>query len=435
MKKALVCLIFMISTGSIQSMFLTPEIERYQTSQSVKNQKTIRDIVQSFEQSIKQNNYDTIGNLLKKDPMLLNRIPTLTSHITNLLAQNEPFDLASLPSYLAKQYAIEQRDNTLKWCDCHPNKDRFAFIATLITDVLKARPNKNDTLVYTSLGAGNLLQDYLTIRALLLAGYNSLVINIIDLGYPGDEDTKQRSGSSEYHSAISAELKGKSKKEENEHAYTTLKQQQEAIETFMVKIAAAIKEKQKKDPRRKITAPVYNWFDARRYCNAAQLPKNSADKTDILVMVDPGYKFTIMPLSLSGDKEYISRANALELIDYLLVMPANAPNYVYKKKNPLPKADIREKFMVGWSRDNVKSHSKIIEDLPSNLSPSWKTIAFVTLQDLIQCTKDNAIMYAMYANDTIGATSKIVTIKLDRNFKDVKLNDLFPNFKNYYTEV
>lgn len=79
------------------------------------------------------------------------------------------------------QRSIHTADEEDGWCLCStasvPN--RLKLIRTIVSDAASTY-NKSQKLVYTSLGSGGFLQDYLTLRTLLDAGFKNILVNLID---------------------------------------------------------------------------------------------------------------------------------------------------------------------------------------------------------------------------------------------------------------
>lgn len=79
------------------------------------------------------------------------------------------------------QRNIHTEDEEDGWCLCStasvPN--RLKLIRTIVSDAASTY-NKSQKLVYTSLGSGGFLQDYLTLRTLLDADFKDILVNLID---------------------------------------------------------------------------------------------------------------------------------------------------------------------------------------------------------------------------------------------------------------
>lgn len=85
---------------------------------------------------------------------------------------------------LATTYIITQATTQFEWCACIRPAKRLACILFVVAATQKQYPNKDFALVYTSLGSGQLLQDYLQLYLLIQAGYKNITANLIDLAYP-----------------------------------------------------------------------------------------------------------------------------------------------------------------------------------------------------------------------------------------------------------
>ncbi|MFC1841798.1 hypothetical protein ACFLYA_01880 [Candidatus Dependentiae bacterium] len=80
----------------------------------------------------------------------------------------------------------------LHWCEDCPNarkETRFYLILLIMNEF--ANKNKEKHIHYVAFGTGKLLQDYLTIKALMRIGFKHININVIDIGYGGKEDLTQ----------------------------------------------------------------------------------------------------------------------------------------------------------------------------------------------------------------------------------------------------
>jgi hypothetical protein len=70
----------------------------------------------------------------------------------------------------------------LGWCDCEgmPISKRMLFVLKIVTAVENKFPDRATKIFWTSLGSGNLLQDFLILQQLVLAGYTKIHLNVID---------------------------------------------------------------------------------------------------------------------------------------------------------------------------------------------------------------------------------------------------------------
>ncbi len=107
-----------------------------------------------------------------------------TRTLTSMLAELQFFANGLLKQVKNLTSTQPDKQYDLNWCTCYKPSERIFFIIQLVLDIKKQFPNKSTKLIYTSLGSGGLLQDYLTLQELVRAGYNNITINIIDLSYP-----------------------------------------------------------------------------------------------------------------------------------------------------------------------------------------------------------------------------------------------------------
>jgi hypothetical protein len=80
---------------------------------------------------------------------------------------------------------VNARYGNLGWCECGEARawKRMLLIVQIIGDIMFYYPNTQQEIAIVSLASGKLLQEYLLIRALTIAGYSKLVYNVIDIEY------------------------------------------------------------------------------------------------------------------------------------------------------------------------------------------------------------------------------------------------------------
>jgi hypothetical protein len=83
---------------------------------------------------------------------------------------------------------VNEKYGDLGWCDCSEARaeKRILLIVQMVDDIILHHPDKQQEITLVSLGSGDLLQEYLLVKALIKAGYNKLVFNIIDTQYQQD---------------------------------------------------------------------------------------------------------------------------------------------------------------------------------------------------------------------------------------------------------
>lgn len=139
-------------------------------------------------------------------------------------------------------------------CTCISLQERRNFIKKFVGDITKTFPDRTQSLVYTSLCSGSLLQDYLTLEKLLDAGYLTIKMNLIDFYYRNNPPI---------------------------------------FKYFKRKVLELIREKA---PRAVVTLAFFP--DAYSFCSA--VAEGLCERTNIFVMVDPDTKLFDSSLKTSN---------------------------------------------------------------------------------------------------------------------------------------
>ncbi len=206
----------------------------------------------------------------------------------------------------------------ISWCDCEaaPLSERIMLTILLVNDVLLQHPDNQQKLVYASLAAGSLLQDYLIIQELKTHGYNNIDIHIIEIGIKDK---------TEIHAAINNAKKAEKKynkmetitdlslQEEKDLTLSNLTHAEHELDEilYMASIQADFNRKIGAKPNTEklqngTEQPgiyVYNYENHLDYL--AKTKKYNADKANILIMLDPDRM--VFPIN------YPSAANGLAI--------------------------------------------------------------------------------------------------------------------------
>ena len=218
------------------------------------------------------------------------------------------------------EYFTTEWTTPLSWCTCVLDGNRIALIIDLIEQIKVTHPNRNQPLVYTSLGSGGLLQDYLTIKELLNAGYKNINVNLIDLIYP-DVPLTPKEGllnvTQQIHETFLKQIKDVPK-----------------IKLFKEKI-----DKLAQKSNSKITITTYNRTEWYKY----KASKYNGKKSDILLMVDPGLTIedytmpsypseaSVFGIKIGSDIDPES-PEIKQLPSFFLFMPRQGPAQLYSRK-------------------------------------------------------------------------------------------------------
>jgi len=371
----------------------------------------IDQLAENIEKIIKQKYGTLLGSILtafeKKDSheFLRNTIGTLVNVQSSNLQDSfkpqssQPIDeLKSLVKSLLYDYFLMKWTTTkLDLCTCTPIGLRLTLIIEILNETKKLYPNKTQPLVYTSLGSGGLLQDYLTLKQLIEAGYKDIKVNLIDLTYP---------------EVIEEYIDPERIKDESEAEYTHLDfiKEHPTFEPFeqqLKKIARA--------NNSSIIISTYNTAEWYKY----QAQETEPEKSNILVMVDPDVIIRYYELL----KAFPSEASILgikigateEPAFYLFVPRQGKPQlFANEKQSSQHNFETLKKGLINLIKDtgqitvgpetvkhtysanlinkviNKKSDLKINEII-------FYSDPYITFQDLVVNTlAKNPIVYALY---------------------------------------
>ena len=393
----------------------------------------------------------TVQNVITKTPILLVKFDQQTKAIQE---QELQWMLERMMANALVELLLQDVSQSLDWCTCTAEYKRITLAILLVNETREKFPNKNQHIVYTSFASGDLLQDYVALSELLLS-YTDILVNFIDLEYPD----------------IPALAKKNLRAEEPRNLHilemTNKQEQADIIDSFKVKIAQVISER---------SIDVNYNFEVNIYQNAyeyiARVQKNPAEKSNILILVDPSvFSFGIEDFpSLANiidvwiDQEkapvftiYLPRHHGAHLyqaretvspkiMQYLhnqllplIVRTGASKYYTPRLANELLKKVIFDKQITDevltssfpqlmQTRANLKKQALedgYIEDLLQPLTPiklgdvpvllSWGTDAHISFQDLVwDALAPNAIVYQLYAIDP--------TRNGDENNKIIKIN-------------
>lgn len=222
------------------------------------------------------------------------------------------------------------------WCECTPWQQRIALIVKLIQEIKEKYTNPADKLVYTSFAAGGLLQDFLLLKELREQGYNNIIINLIDVGYPDPFTLRELFAEFPQEERLQEHIKylanlsdiilslqevSKSEKEGDiQHA----KEYYTALNTARIK--------RLKDELGNVAINNYN--SAAAYL--ARTQKYPNEKSNVLIMVDPDFDFFQIPAYPSLANVMAITITGLELAreepDFYIFMPKNRPAKIYMAK-------------------------------------------------------------------------------------------------------
>ncbi len=106
------------------------------------------------------------------------------SPITPLNTTTTIFFKQQVKSLITKMFIENEVLNIMNTCVCIPMPDRISYTFILADDIRQKFRNSQQRIVITAFASGLPLQEYLLLSLLTAYGYNNLVLNVIDLGYP-----------------------------------------------------------------------------------------------------------------------------------------------------------------------------------------------------------------------------------------------------------
>lgn len=319
----------------------------------------------------------------------------------------------------------------LAMCTCHPLEKRAEFIVKLITDIKKTYPDTNQPLVYTSLAAGSCLQDFLTIQELFEAGYQNLVINIIDLYYP---DFKLLPRTATERAALQKQLIGQHAQFEEEakkkglqtnlnlpkKEHETLEQLKnlERIENFRAKVEHLFFNALQQKTDKTVALKINFYTNIDDYLVRAE--RYQEDKSNVLVMVDPGQSaLSTLP---EGQERFYSNANAFTFTHgqtdkLLLFLPHYGPLQLYGTKERIALHTALDCIYNKLYGNQTIARSKLHEiSAQCNIKMEPRNDIRLVFQDLffLAATKD-CVAYQMYAGFP-SRYDEIKTVKITRDY-------------------
>ncbi len=295
MKKNIFILFFMMITLNLYSKVFVP-------SNNPAPQKKTRDFIKKvYKESIniiKSRNifgdYEKISalvtELVDKDASSKGIDPETAHMIKRLATTALVHDIVPGPHEAAIELpkSSEELENIAEfiWCQCGGAPARLDFIIQVIAATLQRFKNK-ESIVYTSLGTGWLLHDFLTITELIQAGYKDIIVNIIDIEYPDDIALPRTA--QEKLKKLQDIIHEKNKRLLSEEYYTLQGEQvytghpweaANIIDKFTLEITKYISRNKKNS-----NVHVYHFSSAYDYLSKLKILDQK--KSDIITMVDP----------------------------------------------------------------------------------------------------------------------------------------------------
>ena len=225
------------------------------------NIETAPDVIQAMIQEI--NSWLPKGGSLEQLPKKIDSVfKDKEAQVSSIIipANIETIgEFKELLKQILETYYKARDEGKFHWCECVQEGKRITLIIAILKDLEEKRPDKNDLLVYTSLAAGELMQDYLLVLELIRAGYKDIQVNIIDVGYP---DVPILGKEFLYRPSVLGSLE-------------TIKKNREIIERFTTEV-----ENYAKENSAQMNIAIYN----EGYTHLNYLSKSS----NIFLMVDPG---------------------------------------------------------------------------------------------------------------------------------------------------
>lgn len=317
----------------------------------------------------------------------------------------------------------------LSMCSCHPIEKRADFIIKLVNDIKKTYPDTRQNLVYTSLASGSCLQDYLTIQELFLAGYHNLTINIIDLSYPDlfKLPTTQREKNAQYAKLKErkAQLEAEGAKKSIPKAGLPSKEQElyehyehlEKIEIFKAKVEQLFF-------NAGLTGPLRITFYTNIDRYLAQVKHAEEDKSNVLVMVDPGQKAVISLPEVQQAFRYNANVFVFENKLLFFVPHVGPPQlycsmkpdvYVHDTKLTCIVAELRKMNQASdfsWhTLDKIKSSCNASYELKNDIRLTFRDLFFLA-------SKPDCVAYQMYTGfpEPSHRIEDIKTLKITREY-------------------
>lgn len=234
----------------------------------------------------------------------------------------------------AKKHLLKLDAQPLSMCHCHPLPMRIRFIMKLVRDIQRTF-TRDHNLTYVSMASGELLQDFLTIQALVRRGYTNIAVDFIDIEYvqvssmyksAAERDERRKKLMQTVEEIRKKRREGKlitKDESELETAYDQLVHF-EAVERFMLKIAEVMSVVEKRNREAPVSIAVNHYDSVLNY-----LTRPAAHPADVIVMVDPNERpFSPLPLA---QKEYPLRANVINLGKMIILFSADDALQIYKK--------------------------------------------------------------------------------------------------------
>ncbi len=282
--------------------------------------------------------------------------------------------------------ALKNPSVDFEWCDCIKNGKRIALIIAVLQEIEKKYPDKNKRLVYTSLGAGGLMQDYLILSELLRAGYKNIKANIIDIEYPDDPSVG------------------------HEFLYMGSKEHEEFRgfrETNVKRIAdlTRLLKKRALELKAKIAITVYN--SVAQYL--ANIKGKPAKRSNVLLMVDPGVSVV--------DVTYPSEATGVSIgpgfpPSFALFIPKHQRVQLYENIQQVNDREVqalKAKLLDIIAKTPpsgiiTKIHKEILEKDETQQMRYWAD-AHMQFQDLVWNTlAERPVVYTLAQQDSVHFT-------------------------------
>lgn len=291
----------------------------------------------------------------------------------------------------------------LKWCPCILPSQRVDLAFQIARDVKKQFPDPTQKLTYVSLGAGDLLQDFVVLTTLLNEGYCHIHFIGIDF---------------KYHHLVHITIADKKKLTSPGAPSQASEKIAHAMDAFKTQLEKKLADK----PHLGCSLDIEPFTSAYTYINA--VTKGLEEKANILVLADPTRYLPYLKVRDSKD------ANMVEFSDngLMLIMaePQKPKAYLpLDSSNVFLEEDLKAiKKLMSTSIDRNYLKTELIKYIDtwnkrnrSRRSLTYYTDPFITFQDLIRHTAaPTALAYGLYEKkDKKGSKVNKIEIQTYKN--------------------
>jgi len=282
------------------------------------------------------------------------------------------------------------RPEELSWCGCQsaPLAKRVVLIINLVNDVRRTyKPGQ--PVVYVSLAAGMLLQDYLTVEELKRAGYINLDINLVE----GDFRT---------HAQLKRDIKAAAQEDKyhEQNSLNNLLNQAATRAAFIRKIGATVVLIPNKAGAAVHGIHVTTWSNADHYVEFAE--RYPQFKANIVVLTDPGGG------TLYLDQDQRINANSFIVYDAQGAKWSPEQGYITIMKNPgvygiyFPRGGFElytnrpASYDLSWALGPTRTFEDVLARQDAGETVQWIADIYVSLKNIVlSATTPNALIYML----------------------------------------